>query len=93
MASLDGPKHLGLGVRTQVVRQVGMEGDEVWESLRQRHWGTCALAAKHEDTWDSQPEAAMCWWSMGEDTACGQVSSSWAAASENMHQFQSTVRP
>lgn len=76
-----------------MVRQVGAESDEVWERMRQRHQGTCALAAEPEDTGDAQPERAVCWWSTGEEPACGQVSSSQAAASVNIHPFQSTARP
>ena len=60
--------------------------------MRQRHQGRCALAAEREDTWDAQPEGVR-WWSMGEEPACGQVSSSQAAASVNMHPFQSTAQP
>lgn len=36
-----------------------MERDEVWEKMRQRHQGRCALAAELEDTWDAQPEGAV----------------------------------
>ena len=49
--------------------------------------------AQREDTCDAQPMGAMCWWSMDEEPACGQVSSSQAAASVSMHPFQSTAQP
>lgn len=39
------------------------------------------------------PRVLLRWWSMGEEPPCGQVSSSQAAASLNMHPFQSTAQP
>lgn len=72
---------------------IGVEGDEVWERMRQRHQRRCALAGECEDTWDARPEGAVRWWSMNEEPAYCQVSSSQAAASVNVHPFQSTAQP
>lgn len=60
---------------TQEVRQVGVERDEMWERMRQRQQGRYALAARHENTWDTQPGGAVSWWYMSEKPAHGQVSS------------------
>lgn len=69
----------GLGVGTQEIRQGAVERDELWERMRQRQQGRCALAARHEDTWNTQPKGAVSWWHMGEKPARGQVSS-WQPA-------------
>lgn len=74
---------------TQEIRQVGVERDKVWERMRQRQQGRCALAARHEDTWDTQPRDAVRWWHMCEKPACLPDR---LQPSVNMHQFQSTTQ-